>query len=350
MPMPPLQLIATLTALLFACGPAFVRSADDAQAARAALKGRAPAFTAVALGTAGGLDEGALTSFLLGPPDGSSYVALDAGTLYAGLRTAIRKGSFAGAAPPAGSTLTLAGHLLRERVRVVFVSHSHLDHVAGLIIASPDDAPKPVFALASTHDALGAAVWQSPLWLNFTSEGPSPLGKLQVVRMAPGVALPVPGTPFTAEAWPLSHGALTSTAFLVASGTDHALYLGDTGPDRVEGHGRLAALWTRIAPLVRTGQLRALFLECSFPDPRPEKLLFGHLTPSWLIEELGVLARTVDGARPDEALRSLTLVVTHIKPTLQRGPEPRAVIETQLAPLRSKLRLLLPEAGARYSF
>lgn len=307
-----------------------------------------PAFAMVALGTAGGLEEGNLTSFLLGPTDGASFVALDAGTLHDGIQRAVERGAFVGLAPPPGSTLTLGGHILRDRVRAVLLSHSHLDHWAGLVVSSPDDAPKTILALESTHRALQEHLWESPLWANFTDRGAGALGKYTVRTLTPDETVPVPGTAMTVRAFPLSHGALESTAFLVGLGGKYALYLGDTGPDRVEKRGRLLALWQAVAKLVRTGQLRALFLECSFPDPRRDQLLFGHLTPSHLVDELGTLARLTHETRPDEALRELTVVVTHIKPSLERGPSPRALIEAQLQPLRGKVRLLLPEAGSRY--
>jgi len=310
----------------------------------------APAFAAIALGTSGGLDEGDLTSFLLGPTDGASLIALDAGTLYAGIARAARRGAFAGLQQPPGSKLTLAGHVLKERLRAVFVSHAHLDHLAGLVITSPD-APKPLHALDETHDALLASVWNNRLWVNFSNEGEKPLRRFSLVRMARGVATPVAGTELSVEAWPLSHGALTSTAFLVRDRADrYALYLGDTGADRIEKSTRLRELWTRVAPLARDGRLRAVFLECSYPDPRKPEMLFGHLVPSLIEEELAVLAKLADPARPDAALRALTLVVTHVKPTLEAGVDVRALIWRQLAPLRAKLRVVLPRRGERVEF
>ena len=319
------------------------------QPRRAAEAGPAsPAFAMVALGTAGGLEEDNLTSFLLGPTDGASFVALDAGTLHAGIERAVQRGAFEGIVPPPDSPLTLGGHILLDRVRAVLVSHAHLDHWAGLVVSSPDDAPKTILALASTHRAMQEHVWESPLWANFSDRGAGALKKYALRTLAPDETVPIPGTAMTVRAFPLSHGTLESTAFLVGLGGKYALYLGDTGPDRVEKQGRLRALWQAVAPLARDGRLRALFIECSFPDPRDDKLLFGHLTPSHLIEELGALAALVDEARPEQALRDLTVIVTHIKPSLRRGPTPRALVEAQLEPLRRRVRLLLPEAGLRY--
>ena len=106
--------------------------------------------------------------------------------------------------------------------------------------------------------------------------------------------------------------------------------MGDTGPDAVEGKGKLRALWTRVAPLVREHTLHAIFLEASYPSDRPDEKLFGHLTPRWVNAELGVLASLVGGDDPAHALRGLPVVITHIKPTLVRGETPRARIEREL--------------------
>src|SRR5689334_21499383 len=54
-----------------------------------------PAFGVVVLGDAGGLAEDDLTSFLVFPTGGDAGIALDAGTLHAGIRAALAKGAFA---------------------------------------------------------------------------------------------------------------------------------------------------------------------------------------------------------------------------------------------------------------
>lgn len=126
------------------------------------------------------------------------------------------------------------------------------------------------------------------------------------------------------------------------------LYLGDTGPDEVEQTDRLHSLWTRLAPLVREGKLCGMFIEVSYPDGRSDDQLFGHLTPSWLMKELQRLAVLVDPEHPDRALRGLTVVVTHIKPSLQKGPSPRETIAAQLKQQNTLgVRFVLPEQGLR---
>ena len=291
-----------------------------------------PAFDVVVLGDAGGLAEDDLTSFLLFPAGGDAGIALDAGTLHAGIRAALRSGALAGLPLRDDGELTPEGQVLQQHIKAYLVSHAHLDHVAGLVLNSTDDAPKPILALPATLAILREHVFNWRLWPNFTSDGAPPaLSRYTLIPLASGEPRDIPGTSFRVTAFPLSHGGSSeSTAFLVGSGDQSILYLGDTGPDAVEGKDNLRALWTRVAPLVRAGTLHGIFLEASYPSDRADEKLFGHLTPRWVNAELGVLASIVDAGDPAHALRGLPVVITHIKPTLARGETPRARIEREL--------------------
>lgn len=305
-------------------------------------------FTVVVLGASGGLYEDELAAFLVAPGSSTDFVALDAGTLLSGIRRARVRGSLADVLLPPG-TLDFDGWLLREKITAYLLSHGHLDHVAGLVIASPDDAAKPIYGLSSTLDAVAGDLFNGRTWANFTTEGSAPLGKYNLVRLVPGRPERVREGPFTVSAHPLSHTrTTTSTAFLLEAGGAELLYLGDTGPDAVEGGGRLGALWTRVAPLVRRGTLRAVLMEVSYANGRPDALLFGHLTPAWLSTELRALANVVRPSAPEGALAGVTLVITHIKPSLARGVDARALVSEQLVPLRELgLRVVVPQQGDR---
>lgn len=99
---------------------------------------------------------------------------------------------------------------------------------------------------------------------------------------------------------------------------------------------------------MRTGQLRAIFLEVSYAAERPDHLLFGHLTPTWLMKELGRLAQIVHPWQPQTALHELTVVVTHIKPELTSGLAPQEHIAQQLQ-ARNDLgvRFIIAAQGSR---
>jgi len=151
------------------------------------------------------------------------------------------------------------------------------------------------------------------------------------------------------EPWNLSHAdGYASTAFLVSAAGSSVLYCGDTGPDAVEKSDRLQQLWQRVAPLIRSKTLQGLFLEVSYPDGTPDKFLFGHLTPAWMMAELHNLAKAVNPAAPQQALQGLTVVVTHVKPVMKPGTP---VQQRIMAELQSRndlgIRFVLPEQGQR---
>src|SRR6202000_1147529 len=109
--------------------------------------------------------------------------------------------------------------------------------------------------------------------------------------LTPDSVINIKNTELKVQAFPLSHSNLTSTAFLVSNGDAYVLYLGDTGPDAIEKTQNLHKLWIAIAPLIKAQKLKAIMIETSFPDEQPDKTLFGHLTPHWLMKEMDELGK-----------------------------------------------------------
>ena len=306
----------------------------------------------IALGTAGGLTEANLTSYLLAASGTSDFVALDAGTLLTGLEHANRKGSLTNIPVPPDSPWTVEGYILTQRVKAYLLSHAHVDHVAGLALNSPDDTEKDILGLPPTIDTLRDHLFNGRLWPNFADEGPGvQLKKYHFVRLRPGKEQLIDGTRLAVRPFELCHAGGPSTAFLLRADEAYALYLGDTGPDEAEQCDKLQQVWRAIAPLIRQGELRGVFLEISYPDPRESNRLYGHLTPRWVMTELQRLAALVDAGRPAGALRELTVIVTHIKPTLRRGLSTREQIMRQVKDLNTLgVRFVFPEQGERVEF
>ncbi len=310
-------------------------------------------FVTIVLGESGGLMEGNLSAYLLAPSGSTDFICLDAGTVLHGIRQAHLMGSFGTLPLSPESGLTPEGQVLHHHIKAYLLSHAHLDHVAGLVVTSPDDTAKPILGLPTTLDFLRDHLFNWKIWPNFGNEGTGfQLKKYRYVRLVPEQEYPIADTEMTVEPLSLSHsGDYQSTAFLIQSRGFYTLYFGDTGPDAVEKSTRMQAVWNRVAPFVRSGKLRGLFLEVSYPDGRPDKRLFGHLTPAWLLKELQRLAILVSPTQPEQALRALTVVVTHIKPSLKLGPTPRALIAQQLA-VRNDLgvRFVIAKQGQRIEY
>jgi cAMP phosphodiesterase len=294
-----------------------------------------PAFTVIPLGVRGGLDESNLSSYLVAAGSQRDYICLDAGTLYAGIRKAIENGVL----PPPIATV------LRSDIKDYFISHAHLDHVAGLIINSPDDSSKNIYALASCLKVLQEKYFSWQSWANFGDEGEKPqLKKYHYVLMQPGEEITANETSLQVRAFPLSHGnPYESTAFLVRNGEDYLLYFGDTGADSIEHTDKLQKVWQSVSPLVRTGHLKAIFIEVSFPNEQPVRSLFGHLTPALLNQELKALA-VLTG---ETGLRGFPVVITHRKPS---GDQEEHIRRELLADNPLGVRLIFPEQGRKLSF
>ena len=104
----------------------------------------ADGFDLVVLGALGGIQDGNLSASLIHPHGDNRGVTCDAGTLVNGLRVAEEKGAFADVTVPADSPQSRVGYMLTNAIKGYLISHAHLDHVAGLIVASPDDSKKPI--------------------------------------------------------------------------------------------------------------------------------------------------------------------------------------------------------------
>lgn len=75
------------------------------------------------------------------------------------------------------------------------------------------------------------------------------------------------------------------------------LIFGDVEGDSISMNPRNLQIWQEAAPKIVLGKLKAILIECSYDDSRPVDRLFGHLTPSFLVREMEVLAEEVKIAR-----------------------------------------------------
>lgn len=154
-------------------------------------------------------------------------------------------------------------------------------------------------------------LYQQQQQLNFAHE--------RANSLLPGSSMPMPGSSVRAPTMSLPTISLaggsghsptgipctydSSSYFIrdVETGVE-VLIFGDVEGDSISANPRNLRIWLEAAPKIVAGKLKAILIECSYDDSRPVDRLFGHLTPSFLVEEMTVLAAEVKHARAQAAL------------------------------------------------
>ncbi len=294
-----------------------------------------PISKIIPLGVKGGTDESNLSCYMIAPEGSDNFICLDAGTLHFGLQQAVKNGLLN------GDPVTI----LRTNVKAFLISHPHLDHVSGLILNSPDDSSKNIYALPFCIDVLKSNYFTWQNWANFADAGDKPLRKYHYVSLDTAKETAIENTKMFVQPFLLSHAKPSkSTAFLIRHQDAYLLYLGDTGADATENVNNLYLLWKTIAPLINTKKLKAIFVETSFPDEQPTGQLFGHLTPTLLMNELKVLGSLTGNG----LLKNFPVVITHIKPASSNAQDK---IKNELEKLNSlDVKLIFAEQAKILQF
>ncbi|MEO5888651.1 MAG: 3',5'-cyclic-nucleotide phosphodiesterase [Ferruginibacter sp.] len=293
----------------------------------------AHSFRVVPLGVKGGIDESNLSAYMVAPAGTTDYICLDAGTIHAGIEKAILNKAFT----------VSPDDVLKKYIKGYFISHAHLDHVSGMIITSPDDSSKTVYALPACMKMLEDYYFNGEAWANFGDEGKGFLiKKYHFKTLTAGQETHIDNTPMEVTAYPLSHvNPYESTAFLVNNHGAYILYLGDTGADSTEKSDKLHRLWQEVAPLIKARQLKGILIEVSFPNDQPDGKLFGHLTPKWLMQEMEALGELTGKG----TLKGLNVIVTHVKPPTARIKQ---LTKELKAANKLGLNLLFPQQGQAF--
>jgi ribonuclease BN (tRNA processing enzyme) len=166
----------------------------------------------------------------------------------------------------------------QARVRAVLLTHAHLDHVASLPflldnVFGQRESPIEVAAPAEVIASLRRHLFNDELWPDFSNLSGSRVPGL-VFRVLPWEELAAVAG-LSVRPVPVSH-VVPACGYLVSDGGGTVIFSGDTGPtERLWAAARAAA------------DVRAVFVECSFPDERRETAaLSRHLTPETVRGEL----------------------------------------------------------------
>ncbi len=305
-------------------------------------------FNVTVLGARGGIQDGNLSAFMISPYGNNNAITCDAGSIINGLKIADEKGAFTHIKVPKDSENTKVGHILKNHIKGYLISHAHLDHVLGMIIASPDDSAKPIYGLPSTINKIKNTHFNWQSWANFSNSGIAPtLNKYNYIELQPAVKYKLVSTSMSVTAFPLNH-TQESTAFLIENNSATILCFGDTIADSITKSNKLLTVWKKTAKLIKSGSLKAIIIESSYTNDKPDNLLFGHLTPKYLLEELHKLEKLAGG---QGALAGLPIIISHIKYTLLRGePTEKVILKELNAGNDMKVNFIIPQQGDYWHF
>ena len=174
----------------------------------------------------------------------------------------------------------------QRRVRHVFITHEHLDHVATLPIFLEnvyEHGPESPEVLASRQviDLLHDDMFNDRVWPDFIDLSEPDNAFVRTTAVEPLVPVRRAGLSITPV--PVSHGVDT-LGLVIDDGHSAVAFPSDTGPT--------AALWKQLESL--GPRLKAVFLELSFP--RSMATLAeetGHLSPDTFAAEVRKLATDV---------------------------------------------------------
>ena len=307
-----------------------------------------PKFNLLALGCTGGPFEGNISSYLVYPSGASDQAfMIDGGSVLLGLRVASLKGNLSDFVFEDGALME-EGEVFLRKIKGYLISHAHIDHVAGFMINSQvDSSGKFLAGTERTIDGIRDHLFNHEVWPNYGSEGQEPvLNKYHYVRLPYAERVVLPSLGMSVECYPLAHPRdYISTAFLLEYEGYYLLYCGDTASDALEKEKHLARLWRRIAPLIRTKQLRGLLIECSVPEAQSGQVIYGHLNPRLLLAELSHLREEVG-----EELDGLKIVVTHRKESLLRCCAQQQIADELCAANHLGVEFIFPEQGDKLCF
>ena len=181
------------------------------------------------------------------------------------------------------------------RIDHVFLTHSHLDHIAALplmvdAVASRRSTPLQIHALAGTIEALKTHVFNDVIWPDFTRIPSQQAPLVSFHELAMGQILSINDKQI--EALPAAH-TVPAVGYAVSAGGRAWVFSGDTE--------RNPPFWQRLNQL----DVALLIIETAFSNREKEVALRSlHLSPEVLADELRGIAKG----------KCYPIYITHTKP------------------------------------
>lgn len=291
-------------------------------------------FSLLPLGVYGGEKSGNVSGFLLKSLEDENFpILLDGGTFVDGVEVYLAK---------TGSNKPVKDFV--KNLRAQFISHAHIDHVAGWILRSTIDLnlffdsgkewQLPVFINAEALAELKAGIFNGKLWFNPDKLADKPLYKWNTESGSSlkEISAVYPGLKYGVLA--MNH-SIPTNGFVFTNKSSAFIYFGDT--TRLE-----KSFWENLSATLKKENIEVLSIaiECAFDNER-EKLAISskHLTPVMLMEQLDLFYNYLK--------IPFKVFIYHIKPDYRQN------IELQLKEYSSNkkyLELSILEQGIKVDF
>jgi len=209
----------------------------------------------------------------------------------------------------AGSIAGVLGEKDQLKIKNIFITHAHLDHINGIpfladnILIGNKEGRVDVFSIPPVIKAIKESLLNDVVWPDFTKI-PRGLGSiLRLNKLKPGEPIRVDG--YCIIPFEVNH-AVPAVGYLVETPKKRRLfYSGDTGPT--------SKTWKEIAV-----KIDCLILDVTFPNKMAKRAMrTGHLTPRLLRMELSKMENMperiyVTHAKP-QYLKSITSELRRLK-------------------------------------